>query len=230
MGLCSPTESTKLERPRAPYAPERAWTRLAPPMRFFAPSASPRSEQRHRWPGLPRPTACTFRFSQPPGASIRPEPAGLVSCRIRSWGCALQSFAPPAQPYAVSGAATLLSFGRPRRPPRPPGSAGPEGPPNPDGLMERPRERPRLQGFAPHGSPPLTAGGLGRSRARGSPGLPPSRVFSLAGTARPSPRLPSWTWLDGRERPPSLSFRVSVPARSARLSRDRLTLLGFPAS
>jgi len=32
------------------------------------------------------PTACAFRFSQPRGAFIRSEPAGLVSCRIRSWG------------------------------------------------------------------------------------------------------------------------------------------------
>jgi len=38
------------------------------------------------WPGLHFPTACAFRFSQPLGAFIRPEPAGLVSCRIRSWG------------------------------------------------------------------------------------------------------------------------------------------------
>jgi hypothetical protein len=38
------------------------------------------------WPGLHFPTACAFRFSQPPGAFIRPEPAGLVPCRIRSWG------------------------------------------------------------------------------------------------------------------------------------------------
>jgi hypothetical protein len=35
---------------------------------------------------LPHPIACAFRFSQPPDASVRPEPAGLVSCRIRSWG------------------------------------------------------------------------------------------------------------------------------------------------
>jgi len=38
------------------------------------------------WPGLLLPTACAFRFSQPLDAFIRPEPAGLVSCRIRSWG------------------------------------------------------------------------------------------------------------------------------------------------
>jgi len=31
-------------------------------------------------------TACVFRFSQPRDAFIRPEPAGLISCRIRSWG------------------------------------------------------------------------------------------------------------------------------------------------
>jgi len=38
------------------------------------------------WSGLHLPTACVFRFSQPHDAFIRPEPAGLVSCRIRSWG------------------------------------------------------------------------------------------------------------------------------------------------
>jgi hypothetical protein len=35
MGLCSPTESSKLERPPASSAPERVWTRAAPPMRFL---------------------------------------------------------------------------------------------------------------------------------------------------------------------------------------------------
>jgi len=58
----------------------------APPLRFLPLQRFPRPEQRHEWPGLPRPTACAFRFSQPLGAFIRPEPAGLVSCRIRSWG------------------------------------------------------------------------------------------------------------------------------------------------
>jgi len=38
------------------------------------------------WSGLHLPTACVFRFSQPLDALIRPEPAGLISCRIRSWG------------------------------------------------------------------------------------------------------------------------------------------------
>jgi hypothetical protein len=38
------------------------------------------------WSGLHLPTACASRCSQPLGAFIRPEPAGLVSCRIRSWG------------------------------------------------------------------------------------------------------------------------------------------------
>jgi hypothetical protein len=39
---------------------------------------------------------------------IHREPAGLVSCRIRSWGCTLQSFAPTAWPYAVSDADPLV--------------------------------------------------------------------------------------------------------------------------
>jgi hypothetical protein len=45
--------------------------------------------------------------------SSAPVPGGLVSCHIRSWGCTLQSFVPPVQPYAVSGAAPLLSLDEP---------------------------------------------------------------------------------------------------------------------
>jgi hypothetical protein len=63
------------------------------------------------WPGLPRPTACVLRFSQPRDALIRPVPVGLVSCRIRSWGCALQSFLPLAEPCAISGACAPLDVG-----------------------------------------------------------------------------------------------------------------------
>jgi hypothetical protein len=60
---------------------------------------------------LPHPAACALRFSRPLDAfHIHREPAGLVSCRIRSWGCALQSFTPTAWPYAVSGADPLLAL------------------------------------------------------------------------------------------------------------------------
>jgi len=60
---------------------------------------------------IPTLTASAFRYSQPLGAFIRPEPAGLISCQIRSWG-PLQSFAPPSLPYTVSSAFTLLTFER----------------------------------------------------------------------------------------------------------------------
>jgi hypothetical protein len=40
-------------------------------------------------------TACASRFSQPLDASIRPTPAGLVSCQIRSWGSPFGAFLPP---------------------------------------------------------------------------------------------------------------------------------------
>jgi hypothetical protein len=58
----------------------------APPLRFRPLQRFPSLGQRHELAGTTIPTACAFRFSQPPGAFIRPEPAGLVSCRIRSWG------------------------------------------------------------------------------------------------------------------------------------------------
>jgi hypothetical protein len=58
----------------------------APPLRSRPLQRFPARSSGMNWPSLPRSTACAFRFSQPPGAFIRPEPAGLVSCRIRSWG------------------------------------------------------------------------------------------------------------------------------------------------
>jgi len=58
----------------------------APPLRFRPLQRLPNPGQRHELAGSAFPTACAFRFSQPLGAFIRPEPAGLVSCRIRSWG------------------------------------------------------------------------------------------------------------------------------------------------
>jgi hypothetical protein len=120
MALRLPSESSRLRAADVPPALRR--THLLhrhPPVRSLAPSASPRTKQRlFDWPGLPHRTACASRFSQPLDALIRPVPGGLVSCHIRSWGCALQSFAPSVQPYAVSGVSlALLSFERTRTPP-----------------------------------------------------------------------------------------------------------------
>jgi len=63
-------------------------TRLSatPPLRFCPLQRLPARSSGFLWSSLPHSTASASRFSQPPGAFIRPEPAGLVSCRIRSWG------------------------------------------------------------------------------------------------------------------------------------------------
>jgi hypothetical protein len=58
----------------------------APRVRFSAPTAFPRTGQRLRCSGLPRLSACASRFSQPPGAFVRPAPADRLSGQIRSWG------------------------------------------------------------------------------------------------------------------------------------------------
>jgi hypothetical protein len=84
-------------------------TRKAPPVRSLPLQRLP-AQGSGVTTGLPQPATCAFRFSQPLDAFVRPEPGSLVSCRIRSWGCTLQSFAPLAQPYAVSGATTLMTF------------------------------------------------------------------------------------------------------------------------
>jgi len=46
----------------------------APPLRFRPLQRLPSSGQRHDVAGPAFPAACAFRFSQPPGAFIRPEP------------------------------------------------------------------------------------------------------------------------------------------------------------
>jgi hypothetical protein len=84
-------------------------TRKAPPVRSLPLQRLP-AQGSGVTTGLPQPATCAFRFSQPLDAFVRPEPGSLVSCRIRSWGCTLQSFAPLAQPHAVSGATTLMTF------------------------------------------------------------------------------------------------------------------------
>jgi hypothetical protein len=58
---------------------------------------------------LSRP-ACASRFSQPPGAFNPPCACRPCFMPDPPSGFTLQSLAPPAQPYAVSGAAPLLTF------------------------------------------------------------------------------------------------------------------------
>jgi hypothetical protein len=55
-------------------------------MRFCPLQRFPNSWQRHDDRASYDPAAFAFRFSQPLDALIRLEPAGLVSCQIRSWG------------------------------------------------------------------------------------------------------------------------------------------------
>jgi hypothetical protein len=102
---------TPSRRPSLPTAASSCRSfRPTPPMRFFAPSASPRTKQRLIAQGLHPRTTYAHRFSQPLDALLRPVPAGLVSCQIRSWGCTLQSLVPLAWPHAVSGAVPLMTF------------------------------------------------------------------------------------------------------------------------
>jgi hypothetical protein len=51
-----------------------------------------------------------FRFSQPLDVLTRLRPAVRISEQIRSWGLALQSFAPLVQQCTVSSVLALLSF------------------------------------------------------------------------------------------------------------------------
>jgi hypothetical protein len=56
------------------------------------------------------PTTCPLSVSHALRALLRPGPAGLVSCRSRPWGYALQGRSPPAEPHILSDAVALLGF------------------------------------------------------------------------------------------------------------------------
>jgi hypothetical protein len=69
---------------RGGQAPSRRFT-AAPPTRFLPLQRFPARGSGMMVEG-PNSTACAFRYSQPLGALVRPELAGLIPCRIRSWG------------------------------------------------------------------------------------------------------------------------------------------------
>jgi hypothetical protein len=71
-------------RPQHPGKPNDTLQRLPCGSDPF--SAFPARSSGMNWLDLPHPTAYAFRCSQPLGVFIRPELAGLVSCRIHSWG------------------------------------------------------------------------------------------------------------------------------------------------
>lgn len=84
-----------------------------------------------------------------------------------------------------------------------------------------PESAPAFRGLHPAGIRHSHAGGLDRRAARGSLGLPPSRVVSLKAATRLSPNLPSWPLLlRGANDPKHRTFRVSTASSLAGLSPD----------
>jgi hypothetical protein len=192
--------------------------------------ASP--EQRHRKGGpFHDPPASVSRFSQPPDASFRPEPAGLVACRIRSWG----------SPFRA------LFLSRRRQPspaPLPSCRWSTRG-----GLCPQNRKcstLPRTRSIfgsrcdgQPRRSPASGSCSAARVRPRGSPGpagsvallgLLPSRVLFPAGMARPSSKPPLLR-LANRAHATGMAPLQGLGSSGAGWPLARLpTLLGFPTS
>jgi hypothetical protein len=140
-------------------------------------------------------------------------------------GFALQSFPPPAQPFAVSSAVSLLPFKTPATPPE--CQPSPQTPKrrakNSLPYWEGPRSAPRLQGFAPRESPPLHLGCLGRNEHVALLGFLLSRAFTLGGMATAftaPPLMRSCCRATNRPSAPSSGFHFHT--RSAYLSRDCL--------
>jgi hypothetical protein len=115
MGFRSPSESSRLRAAvrRLTCVSTDEPVRSAPPMRFVAPSAYPRTRQR------PDDAVCLTASPAPSGfldlSALRSATCLLALFHARSAHgvVALQSFAPLAEPYAVSGACTLMSLNAP---------------------------------------------------------------------------------------------------------------------
>jgi hypothetical protein len=185
--------------------------------------------------GCQYPPACASRFSQPPDAFIRPEPAGLVSCRYRSWGCTLQSITPLVQPYAVSGASY-------------PQAVVPQHlcPTHAPLHRHQPRiKRQRRNTSHTDRREPLRSttgsysaresatdnGGLDRCTHVALLGFRPFRVFTLEETAWLSPRPPLTRLARTRARRTTNAPPQGIDLNEIGWSLSRLpTLLGFPTS
>jgi hypothetical protein len=173
-------------------------------------------------------TASAFRFSQPPDAFSRSEPAGLVSCQIRSWGSPSRAFLLPCSRTPSPAPATLMTSSPPAKPRGWNGAPSRRSAPVPPKLPLRdPQNIPRLQGLAPHGNPLPFSGGLGRQGRVALLGLFPSRVFPLAEISAAF-TAPPLMWFPRRAQAPRavplqgvLSSEIGLP-----LSRPP-TLLGF---
>jgi hypothetical protein len=146
-------------------------------------------------------------------------------------GFALQSFTPPVQPFAVSGAVALLMLERLPFHPRPgslsrepkfrakttaPHVGGPSERPSPSGLCSTRESATSRRRVRP-------------ARARGSPGIPPLQGVPPRragnGLHRASPHeIPAWA----TNRPPGPSTGFCYPTRLACLSRDCRPSWGLP--
>jgi hypothetical protein len=116
MGLDSPSESTRRQAAaQPPRKTEGAHHQTAverlPPLRSRPLKRFPHPGQRPQWPGLPHPTACACRFSQPLDALNPPRACRPCFMPDPLLGFALQSIAPPVRPYAVADADPLLMLG-----------------------------------------------------------------------------------------------------------------------
>jgi hypothetical protein len=182
LGFRSPSEYGRA--PSRRIDPHECGTSAAPPMRFAAPTASPRTEQR-----LQMTRVCLARVGlrlQVFSTSWRlPPPRTCWPCFVPDplMGFTLQSLAPLAQPYAVSSAAPLLALGLPAE------THGRNG----DGREPKRAPDPQRPCVGNRGASPVfrvllharvrhqNGGGLDRRRRVALLGFLPSRVFSPAG-------------------------------------------------
>jgi hypothetical protein len=148
---------------------------LIPPLRFLPLQRFPAPGSSIMDRACLTPPAYASRFSQPLDVFFHPTPAGPISCRIRSWGSALQSFSLSCSPVPSSGTVALLPLHHENAMPS--------------------------SGLSPTREPALLHRLFTPTQTRYSLGLHALQGFSLAKIAEPSPGLPSRTYLASRKRP-----------------------------
>jgi len=156
---------------------------MAASLAVSSPSTSSRLRAATPPGGYQPPGTCPLSVSHALRAFLRPGPAGLVSCRSRPWGSALQGRSPLAEPRVLSDARALLGLaGLPGSVPTTTAASGPGEPSGCRGRLSRRRrfrEPAPLQGLAPCEWPCLRADCLGQPGDHDPRGLSLPRGFPL---------------------------------------------------
>lgn len=222
IALCSPTLPARRNEPTAPAASGAAEGRNLPRKRQRPEKADNRRNGPHTFPGLHHtPSARRHPTHAEATRSRDPDSAEAKSLVLSSTSLPLTAETMRLLLASLRHHHLAETRGSSRSGYAPAALTPAETSTTRRAQTDGPESAPAFRGLHPAGIRYSHAGGLDRRAARGSLGLPPSRVVSLKAATRLSPNLPSWPLLlRGANDPKHRTFRVSTASSLAGLSPD----------